>query len=134
MDENSTERNQKLKDQIKRVLLWAWSAIISRIPNWIVVALDWLVSAVERTVVLAVAFVIFYSGWLAFRGGGQQSDTLNRILKALSDNWKGLLLLLIPLFYRPIRAFLARVTRIGGLEAEPEPSEEKRTVADNRGE
>lgn len=39
------------------------------------------------------------------------------ILKALSANWQGLLLLLIPLFYRSIRAFLDRVEEAWGVKA-----------------
>jgi len=41
------------------------------------------------------------------------------VLKTLNDNWKVGLVLLIPLFYRAIRAFLERVEEFGGMKASP---------------
>ena len=113
-----------------KLLRWLWT-IIQALPGWTIKMLDWMVAATERLVVLAIAFIAFYSGWLAFRGGAQKSDTLTQILKALSDNWKGLLLLLVPLFYRTIRTFLEKVRKFAGMETEPE---EKRTATPNEGE
>ena len=38
-------------------------------------------------------------------------------LRALNENWKVSLLLLIPLFYRTVRTFLERVEKAWGIEA-----------------
>jgi hypothetical protein len=81
------------------------------IPGLIVSVLDWLVSVAERLVVLAIACVVFYTGWLAFSGASSIW-----ILSVLSENWKALLLLLIPLFYRTIRTFLEEVQKFAGME------------------
>ncbi len=45
------------------------------------------------------------------------------VLKALGDNWKAVLILLIPLFYRTTRRFISRITKGPfGVEA---PAEEE---------
>ncbi len=90
-----------------------------------------MVAATERVVVLAVAFAAFYGGWLLFRNGIQKSEGLAQTLKVLSDSWKALLLLLIPLFYRTVRTFLERVRKFAGMET---ADEEKRTANPSEGE
>ncbi len=113
-----------------KVLRWLWT-IIQALPAWIIKTLDWIVAATERLIVLAIAFTAFYTGWIAFRGDTKSSDTFAQALKTLSENWKGLLLLLVPLFYRTIRAFLERVRKFAGMETD---IEEKRTATPNEGE
>jgi hypothetical protein len=47
-----------------------------------------------------------------------EQERLTTSLETLNNNWKAVLILIIPLFYRTIRKFLARVTRLpGGVEA-----------------
>ena len=78
--------------------------------------------------------MVFYFGWLALHSGTANStekSPLVAILTTLSENWKGLLLLLIPLFYRTVRTFLEKVKKFAGMETEPE---EKRTTPQNEGE
>jgi hypothetical protein len=74
------------------------------LPKSILSLLDWLVDVAERLVVLAIACVVFYTGWLALSGASSIW-----ILSVLSENWKALLLLLIPMFYRTIRSFIDRM-------------------------
>jgi len=108
--------------------LWT---IIQEFPDWIIKVLDWIVAVTERLVVLAIAFIAFYGGWLAFRADPEKSDALTEALKALSDNWKGLILLLVPLFYRTVRTFLEKVRKFAGMETE---TDEKRTGTPDEGE
>jgi hypothetical protein len=96
----------------------------SRLPKLVLTALDWLVGVVERLVVLSIAFVTFYVGWFAFYGAkmvpkGAVKPPAVEFLTALSENWKGFLLLLIPLFYRTVRTFLERVEKFAGMETGP---------------
>lgn len=112
-----------------KVLRWC-STFVQGSPAAIVAILDWVVAVIERMVVIAVALIAFYSGWLAFHEPGK-SDALTQTLKALSEYWKGLLLLLIPLFYRTVRTFLEKVRKFAGMETE---TEEKRTANPAEGE
>jgi hypothetical protein len=65
--------------------------------------LDWLLSIVERVLVLALSFAIFYSGCHMVRG---QADKEIAALAKLGESWKVFLLLLVPLFYRTINRFI----------------------------
>jgi hypothetical protein len=89
-------------------------------PAGILSALDWLVSVAERVVALGIACVIFYTGLLLVSGvkavpkPSNIQTTMPRlaaveILTAVSENWKALLILVIPLFYRTIRGFVERM-------------------------
>jgi hypothetical protein len=123
---------EALTENSMNVARWVGSAIPT-LAAAIIAILDWVVGVVERLVVLAIAFVAFYVGWFALHGDKQKSDALVQMLKALSDNWKGLLLLLIPLFYRTVRTFLERAKKFLGIEAEP-ADQEKRAPVPNQGE
>jgi hypothetical protein len=100
------------------------SAIVSMIratPAWILLVLDWLVSVTERLVVLGVVGAVFYIGWLWHSGvviaskpaatPATMATSAAEVLRAISENWKALLLLLIPLFYRTIREILNRIEK-----------------------
>ncbi len=59
-----------------------------------------------------------------------QQQRLALLLKTLSDNWKASLILLVPLFYRTIRKFIARVTKLpGGVEAITEDEKAKPDIS-----
>lgn len=110
--------NEMTQRLLKIVLsIWTW---IRALPRWILLVLDWLVSVAERLVVLGVVCAIFYIGRLWVSGAmpisklGITAPTIStspaaEILKAISENWKALLLLLIPLFYRTIKGFIERM-------------------------
>jgi hypothetical protein len=97
----------------------------------ILAILDWMVGVAERLLSLGIAFVVFYVGWCAFSGRKAQTSAAEHILESLSNNWKALLILLIPLYYRTIRIFLERVKKAFGMEL---GEEEKRTPESERGE
>ena len=99
--------------------------LIQQTADSIISILDWLVGVTERLTVLAVAFVIFYIGWQTVFGDQSQQKSATNILNTLSEKWKGLLLLLIPLFYRALRTFLERVRKAWGLETEKRESDEE---------
>ena len=82
------------------------------LPGYVTAILDWIVGIAERLIVLAIAFGVCVVGWRAFKGIAEEP-----LLKALSSNWQGLPLLLVPLFYRPIRLFLERVEEAWGMKA-----------------
>lgn len=52
--------------------------------------------------------------WSQDQTAGQRLEV---IIAALNDNWKVGLLVLIPLFFRPIRMFLERVEEAWGMKA-----------------
>jgi hypothetical protein len=93
----------------RKIIAW-----LCKIPALVTATLDWLVGTAERLIVLAIAFGIFFVGWKTLFGADESP-----FLKSLSDSWKGLLLLLVPLLYRPVRTFLERVEEAWGMKARP---------------
>jgi hypothetical protein len=89
--------------------------------------LDRCLRALEFAIVAALAAVVFLAAiyeihWII--GGGPPSERQTRIqsvLTTLNQNWKIGLLLLIPLFYRTVRAFLQRAEEFAGIKAPREP-------------
>lgn len=96
-------------ETVRRISAW-----LCKVPAFVTAILDWIVGISERLIVLAVAFVVFFAGWKALSGTDEFP-----LLRSLSENWKGLFLLLIPLLYRPVRAFLERVEEAWGMKARP---------------
>jgi len=73
------------------------------LPDW----LNWLLSVCEPLIALAIASFAFYAGWIVLSPSHSDSQArLIQTLRALNDNWKAVLLLLVPLFYRTVRTFL----------------------------
>ena len=86
---------------------------LAQLPDW----LDWLLSIIERLIVLAIAVCVFYSGWVILGPNHAQLQAqLIQTARALNDNWKAVLLLLIPLFYRTIRMFLEQTEEAFGMK------------------
>jgi len=113
---------------MQAVLRLALSLILA-IAKGIVATLDWLVDVTERLMVLGIACVVTYLAWHLLRGPVDHS--VESTLHMLSDNWKAVLLLLIPLFYRAAKIFLGKLKKLGPLETEPQ---EKRETAEGVGE
>jgi hypothetical protein len=83
--------------------------------------LDRCVSCGEAVIVLSLLLVIvsaifFETVWILWPGSDHQTR-FNQVLKNLNDNWKVGLVVLIPLFFRAIRAFLERLEEVGGVKA-----------------
>jgi len=84
------------------------------------------VVVISILVIVALAFIIF--------GSGNPANTkVGQIIKLLNDNWKALLILLIPLFYYPIRTFLGELQEIGGAKRKtPEASQPQQRPVDEK--
>ena len=83
--------------------------------------LDGLVRIAEKVIVLIIAIVIFgavilQSIWIL---RACQEYRFSYAVTLLSRNWEALLILLIPLFYRPIRTFMDRVEEFWKIKAAP---------------
>ena len=90
--------------------------ICKRVFRWLEIFFVVLASVL---IVVALVFLI--------RSPGNPADTkVGQIIKLLNDNWKVLLIFLIPLFYRPIQTFLERVDEAFGMKTQkplpPSPS------------
>jgi regulator of protease activity HflC (stomatin/prohibitin superfamily) len=68
-------------------------------------------------VFLIVGVICFESIWTLCAEAGHKQERLGQVLKTLNDNWKVGLIILIPLFFRGIRAFLERLEEFGNLKA-----------------
>lgn len=76
--------------------------------------LDWLVSVVERLLVLGLSYVIFYFGYQLVRGKSVPDQFT--VLKFFADNWKIGIIVLIVLFYGTVRTFLEQVQEVWGMK------------------
>jgi hypothetical protein len=73
-----------------------------------------IVLSITFLVLLVVGYGLF---WLVWCDQPTRSVRMVGLTKALNDNWKVTLILLVPLFYRTIRLFLERVEKAFGMEA-----------------
>jgi hypothetical protein len=80
-------------------------------------ALDWLVRVMERILVLAIAFVACYVGWQIVLGH-QMSDVERHGLAKAAENWRIVLVLLVPILYLTIRTFIEEVVEAFGMKRE----------------
>jgi len=86
----------------------------------------------ETILVLTIALCLFsfvcFEFWWNFLACNSipRPARMEMTLKMLHENWKAGLLVLIPLFYRPIRTFAEKLKKMGSLETrEPEEEPEK---------
>jgi hypothetical protein len=84
-------------------------------------ALDWLIGVFGRLLILVMFGLIFYFSYLLVRG--KLSATDENILHGITLNWKAVLLVMIPLFYVPVRVFLEEAYEILGVKR-PQPQSE----------
>jgi len=100
--------------------------------EWLEDRSDTFMTVAELVLVLALALflsilailTLFWILWTKHLYIEQERLTV--VLKTLSDNWKAVLILLVPLFYRTIRKFIARIKKGPlGVEADAEEQASK---------
>jgi hypothetical protein len=84
--------------------------------------LDRCVRCGEAVIVLllmliVVAGLLYQTWWILWTTADCRQVRFAQSLKTIDDNWKVGLIILIPLFYRALRAFLERVEEVGGVKA-----------------
>jgi hypothetical protein len=109
---------------------WESNSVPTTSESWFDKVEPWLnrvLECLEVVMVLVLAGAILVATgyeiiWIV-RGGDPSASQarLTGALKSLNENWKALLLLLIPLFYRTIRGFLERVEEFAGAKAPRSP-------------
>ena len=82
---------------------------LSQLPEW----LNWLLSVVEPLLVLGIAGSIGYVAYGLVFAPGQpfRNCELLKFIRAVSENWKAGLILLLVLFYRTVRVFLEQIEK-----------------------
>jgi len=89
--------------------------------------LDRCLRVLEFLTVSGIAFIvltaaIYETGWVLWGFSPPDRQTrMQTALTVLNGNWKVGLLLLIPLFYRTVRAFLQRVEEFAGMRTSRAP-------------
>jgi hypothetical protein len=89
---------------------------------------DRFLNLAEVSIVLLIALIVLVTTsyqiiWIiAACDGPTRQIRLTNSMKMLNDNWKVGLLLIVPLFFRTIRAFLERVEEFWGMKAPRTPS------------
>ena len=74
--------------------------------------LRWIEFSLALFLGLAVLFVIIHLGfWIFFGFGGFVHERVISIVHGINNNWKVSIVVLIPLFYRPIRKFLVNLRK-----------------------
>lgn len=93
--------------------------------------LDWVVSVVERLLVLGLSSVVFYFLFKLARGSSMPEQLA--VLKFFADNWKIGIIVLVVLFYGTVRIFLEQVQEVWGMKRplplladKPEPMHKKK--------
>jgi hypothetical protein len=73
-----------------------------------------LLAAVELATVISIAAFIGYIVYgLMFSGGPPSQTRAAEILEVLDANWRVLLIIVIPLFYRVVRKFIEELQELG---------------------
>ena len=81
------------------------------ITDW----LSWFLSVLESLIVFAITFLVGYAVFSFMFGTSQEARFID-LMKTVNENWKAALVLLIPLFYRPVRVFLENLEEAGSLK------------------
>ena len=83
---------------------------------------DLLLTFVERFTVIAMAAFMFYlTSGLVFSRNPPVETRAAQILEILNQNWRVLLILAIPLFYRPVKRFLDELEEAFGMKRQRPP-------------
>lgn len=103
-------------------------AVVVAIPSHLIRLLDWLLCFAERLVAIGVCVAVLYLGFRLTFGRASQSDAQS--LSTLSQNWKVLLLVLVPLFYPTVKKLVQETKKLGPYECQqllgtPEDDEKK---------
>jgi len=93
--------------------------ISQQIPPYTLLVLDWILAFAERLVAIGICAAVLYSGYRFISGKASASDAQS--LSTLSQNWKVLLLLLIPLFYPTVKKLVQQAKKIGPYERQDLP-------------
>ncbi len=78
-------------------------------------SLNWLLSILELLIVFAITLLVGFA-ICCFLWDTGQVPRFTKLIQVINENWKASLVLLIPLFYRPVRAFLENLEEAGSLK------------------
>jgi hypothetical protein len=73
-----------------------------------------VVISITFTSLLAIGYGLI---WLAWCNQQTRAIRLTGLAKTMNENWKVILILLVPLFYRTVRMFLERAQEFAGIKA-----------------
>ena len=89
---------------------------LRRLSGWLDVAgqlLDSLFGIAGRVgILLAVGIVIYAVVQLFFSADEPSQTRSGKLLVLLNGNWKAALLVMLPVFYLPLRAFISRIRQV----------------------
>jgi hypothetical protein len=89
-----------------------------KVEPWLDRILECLEVAMVFTLAIGILVATVYEViWIFPSDPSTRQGRLAGVLRALNENWKAGLLLLVPLFYRTIRGFLERVEEFAGAKA-----------------
>ena len=89
---------------------------------------DVFLNGLEFCVVIFVGvsilgFVVVLIPWVFCGWPDEIVQRLAKIIRGLNNNWKTCLIVLIPLFFRPMRMFIEKIKKIGDIDTRQLPSE-----------
>lgn len=84
-------------------------ARVSLVSDAISRVLSWLSDVLARALVIVITLFVGATAWsLVFGQDDPAWSRTGKILSLLNDNWKVLLILIVPLFYQTVRGLLER--------------------------
>jgi hypothetical protein len=78
-------------------------------------ALLWILSVIELLIVLSIACLVGFAVYCFLFDSGHQGRFVG-LMEMVDEYWKAALVLLIPLFYRPVRTFLENLEEAGSFK------------------
>lgn len=110
--------------------LWGYVREIRQLPK----LLDWVLGVVEPLLALGFATALFYLGFRVVLGKASLAD--RDLIRDTAENWKIVVIILVPLFYRTVRIFLEEVREWAGMKRKPrheiQEDEETKPTASRR--
>lgn len=80
--------------------------------------LEFLIISSLSIAILSIIF--YYLFWIFFGIGDEISDRMSDILQQINDNWKIFIIIIIPIFLRPIRILLEQPEKMKGILHPPQ--------------
>ncbi len=93
--------------------VWGYVREVRQLPK----LLDWFLGVVEPLLALGFAAALFYLGVRVVLGKASTEE--RNLIKDTAENWKIVVIILVPLFYRTVRIFLEEVREWAGMKRKP---------------
>jgi hypothetical protein len=110
---------ESLPQKAQKAVRPSLSDIPDEPPHWLLDLLDWLIRLIARFIVLGLGFAVLSVGWVLYSGADETRYPGLSAIPRLAEHWPALALLVVPLFYLPVRRLIYRAKAFGDHPAVP---------------